>query len=63
MKVYILCKRFIDLEKNAIVSKIMAVYENADEAYERLDQKHCVNDFNWYIVAKPLRKNKQDADT
>jgi hypothetical protein len=52
MKVFILCKRYVDHETKLSLSKIMAVYEDGDEAYERLEKQTKKNKFNWYIVPK-----------
>ena len=54
MRVFILCKRYVDHETKISLSKIMAVYEDGGEAYERLENQTKKNKFNWYIVAKDV---------
>jgi hypothetical protein len=56
MKVFILCKRFEDsTNKAAFVNKIMAVFEDSNDAYHRVNAKKKDGDYSWYIVAKDLR--------
>ena len=58
MKVYIFCKRYVDLEKGLLCSKIVSVYEDAEFAYKQLEEKQNNNDYNWYIVVKSTKKNQ-----
>jgi hypothetical protein len=55
MKVFILCKRYVDSKTKVCTSKIIAVYEDGDEAYTRLEKQSVNNNFSWYIVSKDVK--------
>lgn len=55
MKVYIVCKRYIDKINLYQSTEIKYVYSDREKAYEKLNEKESKNDFNWFVVTKELR--------
>lgn len=54
MKVYIVCHRYVDLNKGLISSYIKRVYTNREQALDFLDSKEEKGDYNWYLVTKQI---------
>lgn len=54
MKVYILCRRYVDKNSGLDSRRISKVYANPKEAYAKLVEKIEANDLSWFVVAKEV---------
>lgn len=57
LKVFVLCRRFVCLEKRIESNQIVRIYDNQEAALEDIQRKESKNDFNFYIVTKMVRSN------
>jgi hypothetical protein len=55
MMVYILFKRFVDMERQVESKVVKSVYADKEEAYAVLESKLAKHDYGWFIVAKQLK--------
>lgn len=60
MRVFILCRRYVDKERGYISARVHSVYEDLGEVYGILDDKEAKGDYNWYVVSKQVRLKQEE---
>lgn len=55
LEVYIVCQRYVDLNKGLESRRIEQVYTTKEEAEAKVESRRAKNDFNWFWIRKKVK--------